>query len=123
MSGIYMPGIPYLEMSDFNPDLSLKSHVGKGKPVVCMAQGAFCHFCTQAKPAYMDFANQVKGKIVVVTIQIDSEKDLGQIISQLDPTYQGVPTYLLFDSTGRYVSTHKGGRDVASLMASANSLH
>lgn len=117
-----MPGIPYLELSDFNPDLSLKSSVTNGKPVVCMVQGVFCHFCTQAKPAFMEFANQVKGRISPCTIQIDSEKDLASIIPKLNPQYQGVPIYLLFDRSGRYVGTHDGGRDVQSLLSASSSL-
>lgn len=123
MANKYMPNIPYLEITDFNSDMSLKPHVGKGKPVVCMAQGIFCHFCTQAKPDFIEFSKQSQGKVAAVTIQIDSEKDLNSLISNLDPNYQGVPVYLLFDSSGKYVRTHNSGRDVKSLMSAANSLN
>lgn len=118
----YMPGIPYLQMKDFNPDMSLKPYVNNGRPVVCMAQGVFCGYCTQAKPAFMDFAKQVGNNVVACTIQIDGDKELGSKISQLDPSYRGVPTYLLFNSSGKYVRTHDKGRDTQSLLAAAKSL-
>jgi len=115
----YLVGVPYLELSDFNSDISLKNYIGKGKPVVIMVQGNYCGFCTQAKPAFLDFAKS-NDNIVGATIQVDSEKDLGELISILDSN--GYPAYLGFDSSGQYVKTHSGERDKSSLEAFANSL-
>lgn len=121
----YLENVPYLEMNDFTSDMSLKPYVGKGKPVVVMAQGLFCGYCTQAKPAFQKFADQMKGKVVAATIQIDgnkSEKMLGQMIDKLDKSYRGVPTYLGFNSHGKYVGTHNGGRGTKDLLHFASQL-
>lgn len=119
-----MNGVPYLEDSDFNPDNSLKPHVNMGKPCVVMVQGLFCGYCTQAKPAFEQFAHSsqaVKG----VTLQIDggpSEKSATKRVQALDKSYRGVPTYLGFGSDGRYQKTHSGGRDKQSIEQFASSL-
>ena len=118
----FMPGIPYLEISDFNPDNTLKRNVNQGKPVICMAQGVFCGYCTQAKPAFTQLAKEINGYAFACTMQIDSDKNLGAIISKLDPDYRGVPVYLLFDRNGRYVRTHTNGRDVQSLKTAIQSI-
>ena len=115
----HMPGVPYLEASDFN-GLKLKPHVGNGKPVVVMAQGIFCGYCTQAKPAFMEFCKETA--VIGATIQIDTDTDVAKKIGQWDNSYRGVPTYLGFDSQGNYAGTHKGGRDKASILAFAASL-
>lgn len=120
----FMAHVPYLEDSDFNKDHSLKPHVTQGKPVVVMAQGQFCGFCTKAKPAFEKFAHSSKN-VRGVTLQIDghpSEKKAGERIGKLDKGYRGVPTYLGFDSNGKYIKTHNGGRDQQSITAFANSL-
>lgn len=119
----HMQNVPHLESSDFNSDLTLKNYVGNGRPVVVMCQGAFCGYCTQAKPAFMAFCKESKNAIGC-TLQIDepSAKAIASQISKLDPNYQGVPVYLGFNSSGKYVKTHNGNRDTASILAFANSL-
>ena len=124
MSNKYLIEIPYLEDSDFNNDNSLKSYVGQGLPVVVMAQGAFCGYCTKAKPAFKKFAEENKN-VRAVTLQIDggpTEKKAAKRISALDSSYRGVPTYLGFDKNGKYVGTHQGGRDAKSLSSFATKL-
>jgi thiol-disulfide isomerase/thioredoxin len=115
----HLVGVPHLEMEDFTPDMKLKPHVTRGKPVVVMAQGHFCGYCTQAKPAFAAFCKETT--IVGATIQIDSEKDVGGKISGWDKTYRGVPFYLGFNSKGQYVKSHSG-RDKASLLAFGKTL-
>jgi thiol-disulfide isomerase/thioredoxin len=120
----YMTRVPYLEDTDFNQDNSLKAHVGNGKPTVVMAQGVFCGYCSTAKPAFQQFTHTNKN-VNGVTIQIDgqpSEKKAGERIKKLDPTYRGVPVYLGFNSEGKFVKVHSGGRDFQSLNTFANSL-
>lgn len=124
MSTKHLVGISYLEAQDFTSDGSLKPYVGKGKPVLVFCQGAFCGYCTQAKPAVQKLANS-NSKIKVATIQIDGsppEKKASENISKHDPTYRGVPCYLGFNSQGRFVKVHNGGRDFEALNAFANSL-
>lgn len=119
-----MENVAYLEVDDFNSDGSLKSYVYNGKPVVVMAQGTFCGYCTQAKPAFVKFAKN-NPKILAATITIDgeeSEKAASKFIGKLDKSYRGVPTYLGFNSDGKYTKTHSGGRDTDSIAGFAVTL-
>lgn len=114
-----MDEVPYLEGTDINPDGSLKEHVTKGKPTIVMLQGNYCGYCTQAKPAYMQLAASTPS-VSVVTVQIDgppSDQAAGKMLTKLDPGYKGVPHYLGFDKSGKFLRAHNGGRDVASLQA------
>lgn len=118
----YMPDVLYLESSDFTPNMSLKPYVGKGKPVVVMCQGNYCGYCTTAKNDFVAFCKQ--SSVVGCTLQVDdpSAKDVAGKLDTLDKSYKGVPTYLGFDKTGRYVKTHQGGRDTVSIIEFAKSL-
>lgn len=119
-----MVNVSYLEDSDLNPDGSLKPHVNNGRPCVVMVQGAFCGYCTKAKPDYQKLAHRSQ-KVAIVTVQIDggpSEKSAGTMLTKVDKSYRGVPHYMGFNSQGKYVRTHTGGRDMASLEQFANSL-
>jgi thiol-disulfide isomerase/thioredoxin len=119
-----MERVPYLEDGDFNPDGSLKPYVNKGKPLVLMVQGSFCGFCTKAKPDFEKFAHSSQ-KTVGATLQIDggeSEKKAGSRIPKMDSSYRGVPFYMGFNSSGKFVKSHQGGRDTSSIMAFANTL-
>lgn len=121
----YMKNVPYLEQQDVNSDGSLKPHVGNGKACVVMVQGLFCGYCTQAKPAFENCSKQSKN-VRFVTVQIDggpSEKSAGNLITKNDSSYRGVPTYFGFNSQGKYVGTHTGGRDEQSLMNFASGLN
>jgi thiol-disulfide isomerase/thioredoxin len=122
MSNILV-GIPYLEDSDINPDASLKSHVNNGKPVVMMVQGNYCGWCLKAKPDFQKLAEQVPN-VVLVTVQTDggpNDKKASQMLSAVNKS-PGVPAFLGFNSQGKFVKTHDGGRDVQSLKQFALSL-
>jgi len=116
-------GVPYLEGSDINPDSSLKPNVCQGKPVIMMVQGNFCGYCTQAKPAFQQLA-QSTPSVVAVTIQTDgdaSDKKASEMIANVNKS-PGVPAFLGFNSQGKFIGAHSGGRDLASLQAFASSL-
>lgn len=115
--------IPYLEQQDVNPDGSLKDYVSQGKPVVVMVQGNFCGYCTQAKPAFQEFAKSTPN-CMAVTIQSDggpSDKGASQNLSSVNKS-QGVPAFLGFNKQGKFVALHNGGRDLASLKKFASGL-
>lgn len=112
-----MEKVAYLEIDDFTPNGDLKSYVNQGFPAIIMAQGNFCGYCKMAKPAFQDLAN-AGNKVVCCSIEIDgedSEKAAGKLLNKWDKNYKGVPTYLGFNSQGKYVKTHTGGRDKESL--------
>lgn len=109
--------IGYLQVSDFNSDGKLTNPlIPNDKNVLIMVQGNFCGYCTQAKAAFQDLANE--GKILCMTIQADGtekgEKELGQMIPSIDKSFRGYPHYILYRN-GNYVATHDGGRDKKSL--------
>lgn len=119
-----MENVAYIEVDDINSDGSLQSYVGNGKSVVLMAQGNFCGYCQQAKPAFQKFA-QTTPNIVAATIVTDgdqSEKEASKFIKMWDPNHKGVPAYFGFSSNGQLKTLHTGGRDVDSLKSFATSL-
>ena len=112
-----MENVAYLEVMDFDSSGNLKSYVGNGKPVIVMAQGNFCHYCTQSKPVYEKLASNIDN-VVFATILIDgeqSEKDAAKFLKKWDPKYRGVPAYLGFDKDGNFKNVHNGGRDAESI--------
>lgn len=119
-----MENISYLEKQDINDNGDLKPYVGKGKPVIIMAQGNFCHYCTDAKPAFQELNNKTN-IIVVATILVDGEtpeKEAAKFLTKWDPNHRGVPAYFGFDKTGKFKSLHTGKRDLKSLEAFAKTL-
>lgn len=119
-----MKNVFYLEVSDINKNGSLKSYVGNGDPVIIMAQANFCHFCTEAKPAFQQLSKE-HCKAVPCTILIDgeqSEKAASKFLQMWDNNHRGVPAYFGFDKNGKFKKVHSGGRDVNSLLEFANSL-
>ena len=105
-----MEKVAYLERDDFTPNGDMKTYVNQGFPAIIMAQGNFCGYCKTAKPAFQDLANS-GNQVVCCSI----EKDAGKLLNKWDKNYRGVPTYLGFNKQGKYVRTHTGGRDKASL--------
>lgn len=113
----------YLEDSDFNADNSLQIAVGNGKPTVVMVQGAFCGYCTKAKPDFQQLASL--NNLTCATIQIDggpTEKKAAERVKVLYPAYKGVPCFLGFDKNGKFVKVHEGGRDATSIGVFGQSL-
>ena len=119
-----MNNVAYLENTDFDSRGKLKPYVGNGKPVLIMAQGNFCGYCTQAKPVYEKLAASTNNG-VYATILIDgeqSEKEASNFLKIWDPNYRGVPAYFGFDKSGNFKKVHQGGRDSGSLETFLKSL-
>ena len=108
--------IIFLEDQDFNNNMEFKYNLNK-KPMLVMVMGSFCGFCKQVAPVFSQFAKEVPD-VVTAVIMIDgdtSEKKLSQRLSKVDSKIEGVPTFMLFDSNGKYSKTHKGGRTIKDL--------
>ena len=121
MSTLYHP-VWYLEDKDINSKGELV--VFPDKNVVVMLQTSWCPHCTNAKPAFQQFAEQYQDQIICATIQADGdteeEKKLGKRIKQILPSFQGFPDYCLFVN-GKLDKTKKiKSRDVAGLVEFAN---
>ena len=100
MSTLYYP-IMYLDDNDFQGDkLVLPNNLQNQKNVVVMLQTSWCPHCTDAKPAFQEFAEKYQDKIICATIQPDGdtqeEKNLGDRIKQIVPDFRGFPDYCLF---------------------------
>ena len=116
--------VGYLQNSDFdNAGDIINPSIPKDIPVIIMIQGNFCGYCTQAKPAFKEFADRNRGKVFCATIQGDGkepgEKELGARIKTIDPNFQGYPSYVKYMG-GKRVSTDIKGRDMAALQAFAS---
>lgn len=120
-----MENVIYLEIEDFEKNGNLKPYVNNGNPVVIMAQGNFCGYCTKAKPAFQQFANE-QNQVIACSIEIDGEppeREAAKLLKKWDDKYMGVPFYLGFNKLGEYVKTHTGNRDLKSLLDFASSLN
>ena len=108
--------IIFLEDKDFDRNVNFipKLH---NKPLVVMVMGSFCGYCKQVAPIFSQFSKEMPNVIssVIMIDGSDSEKRLGQRLSKVDPNIEGVPTFMLFNSNGKYVKTHRGGRSIKDL--------
>lgn len=113
--------VGYLQVTDFDASGNLvNAQLPKDRNILLMIQANFCGFCTQAKPAFQDLANE--GEILCMTIQADGEekgeKELGQMLDKLDSSFRGFPHYVLYRG-GKRIATHDGGRSKEELKAFA----
>jgi thiol-disulfide isomerase/thioredoxin len=116
--------IGYLTSKDFDSNGNLVNPELANKKVVIMIQANFCGYCTIAKPAFQEVANQNQGKCMFATIQGDGnqpdEKELNDMIKKIDPTFRGFPSWVGYKN-GKYVKSYEGKRDAKSLQDFCNS--
>ena len=118
--------VAYLQVTDFDDNGNLiNPKIPKDIPVVIMAQGNFCGYCTKSKPDFQDFANQNQGKFFAATIQSDGkepgEAELSKKLNKFFPKLRGFPSYFGYKN-GKFVKEHEGGRDKDALQKFAMSL-
>ena len=120
--------VKYLQVSDVavngNDVILTNKHIPKNVPVIVMLQADYCHYCTEAKPAFQEAARLAGDSAFFATIQADGnqpgEKELATLLQLIDKSgFKGFPTYVRYEG-GRYVSTHAGGRDVNSIIEFAS---
>lgn len=107
----------YLEGGDFGADGTLHSKITQGKPVLIMGHGDFCGHCNTAKPAYQQLCNSNPG-FIVATVKLDGSEQEQQAFSHIknaDPSYRGVPFYLLYNRQGKFQKKHEGPRTAEAL--------
>lgn len=115
---LYFP-VHYLESSDFYNDGTLNiPNIPSNMPVVVVIMADFCGFCTMAKPALQEFADEHQGEVFVATIKGDSKKpsevELKNKLREFFPDFRGYPYYALYKN-GRKVDKQIRGRDKRSL--------
>lgn len=113
--------VVYLQDSDFDASGNLiNPNIPKDQPVVIMIQANFCGYCTQAKPAFQQYADQNKGKVFCATIQGDGtekgEKELGSNIDKIKKGFRGYPDYIKYKG-GKSVPGDISGRSLKDLEA------
>jgi thiol-disulfide isomerase/thioredoxin len=110
--------IAYLENDDINNSGQLVNPNIPNIPVVVMLQASWCPHCTNAKPAFQNFANKYENKVFCATIQSDgdraTEKELGNRSSKIIPDFKGFPHYALYIN-GNLVQKEIQGREVEDL--------
>lgn len=111
--------VGYLINSDFDEDGNLiNKKIPNNIPVLIMIQANFCGYCSQAKPAFQEFANKNEGKVFCATIQGDGkevgEKELANKIKKIDPSFRGYPSYIVYRNS-KFIKVHNGGRDQKDL--------
>lgn len=118
MENLYKP-VAYLEDQDFDSQSNLVASIPKNVPTVIMIQASWCPHCTNAKPAFQEFANKYKGKVFCATIQADgeraSEKMLGKRLNKIKPEFRGFPDYVLYID-GKRVDKNIKGRSIQNLI-------
>lgn len=112
--------VAYLENHDFDSAGNLVGIEFKGKPVMVLLQSSTCGHCTNAKPAFQEFANNVFGNIIAATIQSDGERSSEveldkRMRNDIYPGhFVGYPSYMLITADGRRLA-YNGSRDARSL--------
>lgn len=98
-------------------DVDAQGNINLPGKTMVMFQGNFCHYCTEAKPAYSNLADAYTNKgWVFATIQVDgsdSEKKASEKAKQQVKS-RGVPTFAIYNN-GKFVSLYEGARDAQSM--------
>jgi len=118
MASHFSKPVAYLEDQDFDSSGNLITSIPGNLPVVVMIQASWCPHCTNAKPAFQEFANKYNGKVFCATIQSDGEREseqkLGKRVQVIKPSFRGFPDYVLFVN-GKRVEKEIQGRSAADL--------
>lgn len=113
--------IAYLQVTDFDDNGNvINPDIPKDKPMIIMLQAKWCGHCTQAKPAYQNFADNNTDTVFCTTVAADGteqgEKELAQKFSSglKGVSVRGFPTYIGVKTTGEMIE-NTIGRDEQSL--------
>lgn len=115
----------FLEYSDFD-NKGQFIHDLQGMNMIVMVGGSFCGHCKHTAPVFNEFVkkcredrefDEFKNTLVHAFVQVDgsdNEKALGVLFKDQFGV-SGIPVFLLFDSTGKYIKTHDGARTIKGL--------
>ena len=115
--------IVYLEDSDFDSKGNL-TQVDPSRPVFILLQSLKCYHCTNAKPAFQEFAEK-NPSILCATIQIDSPQMTPEFLNKIDshiyPNLVGFPSYIAYFNGRKTV--YNGDRSVQNMEQFFSSLY
>jgi thiol-disulfide isomerase/thioredoxin len=105
----------YFEEDDFDEKGNI-TKIHNSKPVFILIQSLKCYHCTKSKPAFQEFAERNKNKVMCGTIQMDSPKMTPEFINKLKyiyPDLVGFPSYILYSNGKKIV--YDGERTVKDM--------
>ena len=116
---MYLNKVAYLQDSDFDIKGNIiNKNIPDNIPIVIMLQAEFCGYCTKAKPAFQEFADNNKDKCFFATIQGDGEEpgesELSEKLSKFIPGFRGFPEYVVYYD-GKFKEKYEGGRKEENL--------
>ncbi len=105
----------YFEEDDFDEKGNILK-INRDKPVFILIQSLKCFHCTNSKPAFQEFAERNKSKVLCGTIQMDSAKMTKAFVNKLQyiyPDLVGFPSYILYFNGKKIV--YDGDRTVQDM--------
>ena len=75
----------------------------KQMPTMMEFGADWCKFCQQMKPAINDIKNKYKGKVKIITVDVDKDKQAAKKYRIV-----AIPTQVFFDDKGKQVFRHEG---------------
>ena len=91
-------------------------------PIMVLCQGSYCGWCRKMKPAYVEAALALRGKVLFTTIHADSEnageRELAMRMSK-NHEIPGYPAVFLVKN-GRVVKKYEGNRTTQNLIEFAS---
>jgi peptidylprolyl isomerase len=91
---------------------SLGQALANGKPTIAEFGSSSCIPCKQMKPILEKLAVDYKGKLNVVIVEVYEQKELTQKYGIM-----GIPTQIVFDSSGNEVTRHIGYWSMEEIIA------
>ena len=125
--------IGHLQDVDFDETGAIKMNLLPGagvKPVMIFIYGSYCGHCHKAKPHYAKvFSQQKQSKVFMTALQTDDNDPSVQALMKRFPgilkangiSFNGVPTYIMYNPATKKYTEYKGGRDEESLLLFINS--
>ena len=86
-----------------------------GKPMIVDFSATWCPPCRQLKPLFNQLAEDFKGRITFVTIDVDENPELSQAYN-----VQSIPMMIFLNKDGQIQNTIVGFQDRDQLLASIN---
>lgn len=119
--------IYFIEPSDIDfTQLKLKSYVTFGNPALLMVYSNECVYCSIAKPEFIQLS-KLTNNITCLAYSLNDESQTSDSPSVFDSfikkvysQFQGVPTFLMFDSNGNFIKVYKGERVASEMLKAFN---
>lgn len=99
---------------DYTPE-RLAAALKSGKPTVLEFAADWCAFCIKMVPIVDEFRGKYEGRINVITVNMDKEKDLKNRYN-----IRGLPSFIIFDKDGEQIGAIIGFRTMEKFETEIN---